>query len=152
MSQDSSKRNAQAENKKTRRKEEKARSLVFRTVLPHCCLVALSRDTRCLRYSVFFFISFVVSDSFFSRSSPPSSSSSSLSSSSHLLSSRSVLSEMPHRMRKIVSRYRPPFMGRHHKQYSPAANHHCTCQTCLSNFAQCVFSFLAGVETIECAS
>ena len=32
---------------------------------------------------------------------------------------------MPHRMRKIVSQCRSPFLGKHHKRYHHATNHHC---------------------------
>jgi hypothetical protein len=48
----------------------------------------------------------------------------------------SILKEMPHRMRKIVSKCRSPFIGSEHRRHSLAATHHCMCS---NNFTSCFF-------------
>lgn len=107
MSQDSCKRNTNIKREKEEEEEEKI--LFFRIVLPYYRILTLSQSTCCA--VLFLFISFVVFDAF--------------SCSLLLLPSITKLVEMPHRMRKIVSRCRPPFIGMRRNRHKHGTPHHC---------------------------
>jgi hypothetical protein len=109
--------NETREEEEKKREEEEEHVLFFESFFHVTAFLPyLGRLTRCLR-CCFFFISFVVFDSFSSSSF----------SSSFLLSSITQLKEMPHRIRKIVSKCRRPFIGIQHRRHTLPTTHHCMC-------------------------